>query len=294
MGNCFEPDARNLRHQRHCAKPACRKASKAASQRRWLAKAENRDYFRGAINVARVQAWRAAHPGYWRRPGVKPATALQDDSSAQGIETHSDSDLFAPAALQEVLAAQPTVLIGLIAHLTDSALQEDIAKASRRLLQLGHDILQGRAGHDDQARAGRRSGCAGFRRSSVGSITAWCAIDTSSAVMRPACALYLFLVTVADAPGLSYYSEASIARRLSMDPARLAQARADLMRLSLIAYESPLYQVLALDAPALPLCQRPRTNSRASSGASASRSCAHTWARHDDRLRDLLQDSRSP
>ena len=50
------------------------------------------------------------------------------------------------------------------------------------------------------------------------------------------CALYLFLVTVADAQGLSYYSEASIARRLSMEPARLGQARADLLRLGLIAY----------------------------------------------------------
>jgi hypothetical protein len=28
---------------------------KAASQRRWLAKPENRDYFRGAEQVARVQ-----------------------------------------------------------------------------------------------------------------------------------------------------------------------------------------------------------------------------------------------
>jgi hypothetical protein len=67
-----------------------------------------------------------------------------------------------------------------------------------------------------------------------------------------ACALYLFLVTVADAQGLSYYSDASVARRLSMDLARLAQARADLVRLGLIAYEAPLYQVLALDAPACP------------------------------------------
>ena len=65
-----------------------------------------------------------------------------------------------------------------------------------------------------------------------------------------ACALYLFLVTVGDAQGLSYYSETSLARRLSMDPARLAQARTDLVQLGLIAYERPLYQVLALDAPA--------------------------------------------
>lgn len=65
-----------------------------------------------------------------------------------------------------------------------------------------------------------------------------------------AAALYLFLVTVADHQGLSYYSDASVARRLSMDAARLAQARSDLVRIGLIAYEAPLYQVLALDAVA--------------------------------------------
>lgn len=65
-----------------------------------------------------------------------------------------------------------------------------------------------------------------------------------------AAALYLFLVTVADAQGLSYYSDASLARRLSMDASRLNQARADLIRAGLIAYEQPLYQVLALDSPA--------------------------------------------
>jgi hypothetical protein len=65
-----------------------------------------------------------------------------------------------------------------------------------------------------------------------------------------AAALYLFLVTVADAQGLSYYSDASVARRLSMDPSRLIWARTDLIRLGLLAYERPLYQVLALDAPA--------------------------------------------
>jgi hypothetical protein len=65
-----------------------------------------------------------------------------------------------------------------------------------------------------------------------------------------ALALYLVLVTVADAQGLSYYGEASLARRLSMPVARLLQARADLVALDLIAYECPLYQVLSLDPPA--------------------------------------------
>ena len=64
-----------------------------------------------------------------------------------------------------------------------------------------------------------------------------------------AAALYLFLVTVADAQGLSYYADASLARRLSMDPVRLSKARSDLIRAGLIAYQRPLYQVLALDSP---------------------------------------------
>lgn len=67
-----------------------------------------------------------------------------------------------------------------------------------------------------------------------------------------ALALYLLLVTVADAQGLSYYGEASLARLLSMPAAVLLQARAELIRLELIAYACPLYQVLALDPPPPP------------------------------------------
>ena len=65
----------------------------------------------------------------------------------------------------------------------------------------------------------------------------------------PAAALYLFLVTVADGQGLSYYSDPVVVRCLSLNVARLNQARADLVRLGLIAWQRPLYQVLALDLP---------------------------------------------
>lgn len=65
----------------------------------------------------------------------------------------------------------------------------------------------------------------------------------------PAAALYLFLVTVADVQGLSYYSDAAVGRALSMAQAPLNQARDDLVQAGLIAYQRPLYQVLALDAP---------------------------------------------
>ena len=64
--------------------------------------------------------------------------------------------------------------------------------------------------------------------------------------------LYLVLVTVADAQGLSYYGEASLGRLLSMPAPRLVAARAELIGLDLIAYERPLYQVLSLDTPTTP------------------------------------------
>jgi hypothetical protein len=67
-----------------------------------------------------------------------------------------------------------------------------------------------------------------------------------------ALAVYLFLVTVADDKGLSYYGDAKLAKSLSMPAVRLQKARADLIRLNLIAYAAPLYQVLALDPPAPP------------------------------------------
>jgi len=63
-----------------------------------------------------------------------------------------------------------------------------------------------------------------------------------------ACARYLFLVTVADARGLSYYADPSLCQRLSMTGPELHQARQALMTLDLVAYQRPLYQVLALDA----------------------------------------------
>lgn len=60
--------------------------------------------------------------------------------------------------------------------------------------------------------------------------------------------LYLFLVSVADVDGLSYYSDASLMRRLKMDELQLSESRRQLIHNGLIVYEKPLYQVLSLDA----------------------------------------------
>lgn len=56
-----------------------------------------------------------------------------------------------------------------------------------------------------------------------------------------ALALYLFLVTVSDAEGLSYWSEGAIDRRLHLEPERLRAARTERL-----AYDAPVYQVLDL------------------------------------------------
>jgi hypothetical protein len=136
----FRPDPSNRRHQRYCSAPRCRRASKAASQARWLSKPENQGYFRDPWHVARVRAWRSRNPGYWRKP-PGASTTLQDVSTAQAVDPTSKTGNLVRSPLQEVIAAQPDVLIGLIAHLVGTPLQEDIVRTADRLLRLGRDIL---------------------------------------------------------------------------------------------------------------------------------------------------------
>ena len=76
--------------------------------------------------------------------------------------------------------------------------------------------------------------------------------------------LYLFLVTVCDAQGLSYYGAATLARRLHLSDEDLDAARRQLVELDLIAYRAPLYQVLALPGAVA----APGPPSRMSSGVS--------------------------
>jgi len=66
-------------------------------------------------------------------------------------------------------------------------------------------------------------------------------------ISRDGAALYLFLVTVSDARGLSYYSDQSVEKRLGMSDIELSEARSILVQQRLIAWKKPLYQVLALE-----------------------------------------------
>ena len=140
-GVLFVPDARNAKRQKYCAKAECRKASKAASQQRWLRQPQNQDYFRSPENVARVQQWRKDNPGYWRRSRQKAKGALQDFLITKPFKIIEQNNDFTNHALQDSLIAQPSVLIGLISSFTGCALQDDMVNILRRLQQLGADII---------------------------------------------------------------------------------------------------------------------------------------------------------
>ena len=102
-GEHFIPDARNAHHPRYCTASACKAASKRASQAKWLAKPENRDYYRGPEAVARVQAWRQAHPGCSRRKASLTARAEAAHAAASPPPITPEP---APVAAPAVLATQ--------------------------------------------------------------------------------------------------------------------------------------------------------------------------------------------
>jgi hypothetical protein len=68
---------------------------------------------------------------------------------------------------------------------------------------------------------------------------------------RDAILLYLFLATVADRHGLSFYSDHTLSSRLHLSPQALQQARQELLDRDLIAHQLPLVQVLSLPAAAV-------------------------------------------
>lgn len=98
------------------------------------------NYFSGPDNAARVRAWQAAHPGYWKkRP--RNRVVLQDRSNAQTTVQQSATNQDGEVVLQDILAAQSPVVVGLIAQLAGSVLQDDIAAMTRRLHSRGRAVL---------------------------------------------------------------------------------------------------------------------------------------------------------
>jgi len=132
-GEFFDIDHRNRHRQRYCSAAPCRRASKTFSQAVWLSQPQNKYCFSDPVHVARVQAWRTAHPGYSR---AKPGTTkpLQDSLIAQVVDSVEET------SIRTETPAPPAI----------SALQDDIASTTRRLIQLGHDVINRSRNEDRQ------------------------------------------------------------------------------------------------------------------------------------------------
>ncbi|MGH8548660.1 MAG: hypothetical protein ACRERU_08705 [Methylococcales bacterium] len=187
----------------------------------------------------------------------------------QVVENLNQSGVLTALALQDLLSNQVVVLIGVIAHLTGTALQDDIAETARRLIGLGRNILNPEGGRclsvkrvlcPARVRRIPRQFSWVDQRLVRDEIIGRCGSD--------ALALDLFLITVADAKGLSYHSDLSISGYLSLDAGQFSRARAKLQQLGLIAFEKPVYQVLALDSPRPVIQNLPLLSSRAGGSAS--------------------------
>ena len=70
--------------------------------------------------------------------------------------------------------------------------------------------------------------------------------EHASKLTGDAIVLYFFLAAVSDKHGLSFYNDSTTAGRLRMREQAVVEAREELITHDLVAYQSPLTQVLSL------------------------------------------------
>ena len=156
----FVPSPHNRSRQRFCTKPACKRASKKASQSTWVSKPANRDYFKGMHHVNRVRQWRKANPDYSkpsraRKPKVPSPEPSPDQTQPVSPQADPQESLQVSAppplqdlgpALQDLVFPYPAIVVGLIALQSGYALQDDIHPLLHRVASKGAEILRQGAG----------------------------------------------------------------------------------------------------------------------------------------------------
>lgn len=142
----FIPDHRKGKRQRYCGTSECRKASRAASQAKWLAKPENAGYFQGPGNALRVRVWRAANPRPKKPASHKAMQRLIQPRLAAALKA---------CGVQDLNERQLALLLGLVSHLAHSSVQDVIARRLRRFMFAGYAVL--RPDESPAAQPGRNS-----------------------------------------------------------------------------------------------------------------------------------------
>lgn len=138
-GHRFHINPRVGHRHRYCAKPECRRISRARARKRWLKKNGGRKYFDGDANADRVRNWRKQNPRYWRREA-----RVQMAKSKQYVLTKRLAAALRFVALQDSIDTHLALKIGMISHLSGATLQDTIAMELRRLMLRGHAILRGK------------------------------------------------------------------------------------------------------------------------------------------------------
>lgn len=151
----FVPDCRHRQDQRYCRKPQCKRARQAASLQRWRQKPENREFWRGAWNVERVREWRAEHPRYWQGHKRQRVVALQNamkpvQMPLLEVDKPVSEKNGATKRIPTLLEEQSPVVVGLIAHLTGSTLQNAIGEMAVRLFETGRAVMGPVSNHENR------------------------------------------------------------------------------------------------------------------------------------------------
>ena len=138
-GQRFTINPRVGRRHRYCSAHECVKVSRATARKKWLRKNGGKAYFHGAITKNRVRDWRRKNPRYWRK-----RIRTKKIQRGRFLISKGLSQILRYVALQDSIDANLALKIGIISHLTGSALQDEIAKQIRRLMLRGDAILRGK------------------------------------------------------------------------------------------------------------------------------------------------------
>jgi hypothetical protein len=122
----------------------------------WLAKPENRDYFRSSANCERVRQWRLANPGHSRRKTAARPVALQDISNPQSVANEPFEVLHALPVTRR-LAAATRSNCGTYRSFDRTCVTRRLVPSIRLFIRRGLDTL------------GRHAACGGVQTGSTGS-----------------------------------------------------------------------------------------------------------------------------
>jgi hypothetical protein len=111
-----------------------------------------------------VRAWQAAHPDYWKERRKRGGRVLQDLLIGQDAGQQGEARQDGAGVLQDHWQRQSPVVIGLIAHLAGTVLQEDIASMTGRLIAKGQALMGQKPSDDSEKNLVRGAAAAGAAR----------------------------------------------------------------------------------------------------------------------------------